>query len=82
MGMSSKERFKGVVVRIEPDGFGIVRFEKPLGANTHGVFSATTSSSLPSLRRLRPGVLVIGTAEANSKDDLAAVDTLDLAAAS
>lgn len=74
--MSNNLPFAGTVVRIERDGFGIVRFDQPVGpsANTHGVFSASLSSSLP-FRQLKPGVHVTGTAEADDRD-LAAVKTL------
>jgi hypothetical protein len=72
------EFFKGTIVRIERDGFGIVRFDEPLGANTYGVFSTTISSTLP-FALLKRGVTVTGTAETDNKRDLAAVKTLKVA---
>lgn len=70
------EKFAGKVVRIEADGFGIVEFDGKVGANTHGIFSTTISSTLP-LPRLKPGVHVSGTVEVDNRD-LAAVKTLSV----
>jgi hypothetical protein len=75
MGQEQKP-FSGRVVRIEPDGFGIVEFGKKVGANTHGVFSTTISSTLP-FRDMKPGVHVSGLAEVSDRD-LAAVKTIEL----
>ncbi len=77
--MSDTLPFTGTIVRVELDGFGIVHFDEPIGAqaNTHGVFSTTISSTLP-YRDLRPGVHVSGEAEADERD-LAAVKTLRVA---
>jgi hypothetical protein len=74
--MSDKCEFVGTVLRVEPDGFGIVKFRKPIGrfANQLGMFSSTTSTVLP-FSDLRPGVEVFGTAESDDHD-LAAVKTL------
>jgi hypothetical protein len=69
-------RFSGTVVRIEPDGFGIVEFDHLVGANTHGVFSTTIGSTVP-FRQVKPGMHVSGIAEVSDKD-LAAVKTLEL----
>ena len=76
--MSNEHEFSGTIVRVEPDGFGIVRFDTPLGANTHGVFSTsiTVNSSLP-FGRMKPGVHVTGTAETDARD-LAAVKSLQV----
>jgi hypothetical protein len=68
--------FSGKVVRIEPDGFGIVEFDEKVGANTHGVFSTTISSTLP-FRGMKPGSHVSGLAEVSDRD-LAAVKTIEL----
>lgn len=68
--------FSGVVVRVEPDGFGIVEFDKSVGANTHGVFSTIISSTLP-FREIKPGVHVSGLAEESDRD-LAAVKTIEV----
>jgi hypothetical protein len=72
--------FTGTVLRIEPDGFGVVEFDHPIGpqANTHGIFSSTLGSTVP-YRYLRPGVHVSGvaTVERNSHT-AAAVKTLQV----
>ena len=68
--------FSGIVLRIEPDGFGIVEFDEKLGANTHGVFSTIISSTLP-FRDMKPGAHVSGLAEISDRD-LAAVKTIEL----
>jgi peptidoglycan hydrolase-like protein with peptidoglycan-binding domain len=62
-------KFRGTVVRVEADGFGIIKFDGPIGpsGNTVGVFSSSTSSMLP-FRDLRPGVHVVGTAEVDERD--------------
>jgi hypothetical protein len=71
-----QKRFSGTIVRIEPDGFGIVEFDQRLGANTHGVFSTTIGSSVP-FRQVKQGMHVSGFAEVSDKD-LAAVTMLEL----
>ena len=70
--------FAGEVVRIEPDGFGIIKFDNPIGpsANDHGFFSSSTSTSVP-FSKLSPGVRVIGTAEAG-KTNVASIKTVQL----
>jgi hypothetical protein len=70
-------QFSGTVVRVERDGFGVVRFDQPIGAraNTHGIFSTTISSSALPYRDLKPGVHVTGIAEATERD-IAAVKVL------
>jgi hypothetical protein len=75
MGQEQKP-FSGTVVRIEPDGFGIVEFDHCVGANTHGVFSTIIGSTVP-FRQVKPGMRVSGLAEASDKD-LAAVKTMEL----
>jgi hypothetical protein len=76
-GMGPEQKpFSGKVVRVEPDGFGIVEFDHKVGANTHGVFSTIISSTLP-FRDMKPGVHVTGLAEV-SEHDLAAVKTIEL----
>jgi hypothetical protein len=76
--MSDPVKFEGKIVRIERDGFGIVEFSPSIGANTHGIFSLTTSESLPPIKELKLGLSVTGMAEPVDTD-LAAVKTLDLA---
>ncbi len=70
----SKRVFKGTVVRVEPDGFGVVEFVNPLGSNNFGVFSSSTSSTLP-YYEIKVGAKVAGTAEETTKD-IAKVKTL------
>ncbi len=75
--MSQEQKpFSGTVVRVEPDGFGIVEFDNAIGANTHGVFSTAISTTLP-FPAMKPGVHVSGTAEVSNRD-LAAVKTIKL----
>jgi hypothetical protein len=69
--------FSGTVLRVEPDGFGIVKFTTPVGANTHGVFSTAVSSTLPPLSLLKPHVKVVGTA-ITSSSDFATVTSLNV----
>jgi hypothetical protein len=75
MGQEQKP-FSGTIVRIEPDGFGIVEFDHRVGANTHGVFSTIIGSTVP-FRQVKQGMHVSGLAEASDKD-LAAVKTMEL----
>jgi hypothetical protein len=71
--MTKDLKFSGTIVRLEPSGFGIIHFDKPLGpsANTFGVISNSTSS-VASFDELKPGVHVTGTADVDDRD-LAAV---------
>ena len=73
----SDAEFSGVVLRVEPDGFGVVQFDHPIGAqaNTHGIFSTTISSSALPYKDLRPGVYVFGLAEVD-KNNVASVKSL------
>jgi hypothetical protein len=77
--MTEKLPFKGKVVRLERDGFGVVEFDDKIGstANTHGIFSTVVSDPGLPFNRLRPGVHVRGTAEPG-ESDLAAVKTLEI----
>lgn len=70
--MGEKVAFEGIVVRVEPDGFGVVKFDTALGANTHGIFSPSTSDADLPFRALKAGMHVTGTAEIGN-EDLAAV---------
>ena len=36
--MVERVDFAGKVVRIERDGFGVIEFDRSIGANTHGIF--------------------------------------------
>lgn len=71
-------KFSGTVVRIERDGFGIVQFDKPIGPNANSSFGLISNSSgtvvfsgtgnvLP-FAKLKEGVHVSGTAEADERD--------------
>jgi hypothetical protein len=70
--MGEKVVFEGVVVRAEPDGFGVVKFDNAIGANTHGIFSPSTSDPDLPFSSLKPGMHISGTAEVGH-EDLAAV---------
>lgn len=73
--MADQFKFAGTVVRVEADGFGIIKFDNPSpSGNTFGVFSSSTSSTLP-FNTLRPGLHVAGTAEPD-KRDAAAIRTI------
>ena len=73
--MSDRFEFAGTVVRIEGDGFGVVRFDTPHSANTHGYFSESTMTSVLPLANLKPGTHVFGTA-VSSTSDFAMVKTI------
>lgn len=75
--MSERRNFAGEVVRIERDGFGVIRFDRALGANTHGIFSTQTSDPGFPFAQLRAGMHVTGSAEVDERD-LAAVKTVEL----
>ncbi len=77
--MAETHEFTGTIVRIERDGFGIVQFNKPIGAqaNAYGVFSTTLGSTVPYGPGLKPGVQVAGIAEVD-QHNLAAVKTLQI----
>jgi hypothetical protein len=66
--MSDKFEFVGTVVRVEGDGFGVVRFDSPHSANTHGYFSESTMTSVLPLADLKAGTHVFGTAESGTSD--------------
>ena len=74
---SELQTFSGTVLRVEPDGFGIVKFTSPVGANTYGVFSTAVSTTMPPLSHLRPDVKVVGTA-ITSSSDFATVTSLNV----
>jgi hypothetical protein len=59
-------KFTGRVIRFEPDGFGIVMFDYPIGpsSNTLGIVTSSTTAISP-LSDIRPGVNVEGTASAD-----------------
>ena len=73
--MSDRFQFAGTVVRVEGDGFGVVRFDEPHTANTHGFFSTTSVDEDLPLAFLKPGVHVVGIAELG-KDEFAEVKTV------
>ena len=79
-----KVNFTGIVVRFEPNGFGVIKFDAPVGprANTFGVISSSGTTVLSSsidgkYRELKSGMRVKGIADADDKE-LAAVQTLIL----
>jgi hypothetical protein len=61
--------FTGMVVRIEADGFGIIKFDSAIGpsANTFGVVT-TSTTAISSFSQLHPGVRVEGIAYADQRD--------------
>jgi hypothetical protein len=73
--------FTGIVERFEPDGFGVIKFDAPVGprANTFGVISSSgtlVSTSIDGIyRELKSGMRVEGTADVDDKE-LAAVQTV------
>jgi hypothetical protein len=80
MSAMEKQNFTGTVLRIEPNGFGIVQFDAPIGpsANTYGVFSITLGSTAP-YTELKPGVHVVGQAKPESDArKLATIETLSI----
>jgi hypothetical protein len=66
--MSDRLKFEGQVVRVEADGFGVVKFDQKIGANTHGVFSTDLSTFTTPIEKLRQGMHVVGTAEVDDKE--------------
>jgi hypothetical protein len=63
------ESFKSEVVRVEADGFGIIKFDTAIGpnANTFGIVTSSTTTISP-FTSLRAGVRVEGTAYADDRD--------------
>jgi hypothetical protein len=61
--------FTGKIVRIEADGFAIIKFENPIGpsSNNFGVVTSSTTSVSP-LTSVHAGVTVVGKAEADQRD--------------
>ena len=73
-----KTNFTGTVLRIEPSGFGVIEFDRPIGpsANTHGIFSSVLGSTMPYVN-LQPGLHVSGEAEpADDERKVAVIKTL------
>src|SRR5262245_38087598 len=62
--------FSGTVVRFEPDGFGLVEFDSPIGpqANSVGLVSSTTATSVVGTITLKPGMRISGFAIPDSHD--------------
>jgi len=72
---TNRVQFDGTVDRIETDGFGVIRFDKPIGANTCTIISSSTGSVTPAdtafvISTLRPGIRVHGIATTSSQHDL------------
>lgn len=78
--MSGKIPFAGKLVRMEPGGFEIVEFDFPVGpaANSHGIISTSTGTSVPTLTTLKPGLRISGIAEADNDHQLAAIETFTI----
>jgi hypothetical protein len=76
--MSEKIKFEGTVIRTELGGFAIVHFDSPIGpaANTHGIISSSTGTSVPNYSALKPRVRVLGWAEADSEHQLATISSI------
>jgi hypothetical protein len=73
--MSDDQHFEGEVVRIEASGFGVVKFNRALGANTHGVFSTDLSTFKLPVEAIHAGMHVEGTAQVDDKQ-IAAIRVL------
>jgi len=70
--VSEKVAFTGEVIRTEPGGFGVIRFDNPVGpsANNYGIVSTSTGTSTTTtitFPDLKPGVKVFGIAEADER---------------
>lgn len=78
----TKTPFTGTILRIEPNGFGVIKFDRPIGpsANTHGIFSTTIGSTINDPNKiLQIGSHVTGEAEAEGdKRKVAAVLSITL----
>lgn len=74
--MSDEKHFAGEVVRVEASGFGVVRFDNALGANTHGVFSTDLSTFRLPVTQITQGMHVQGTAEVDDRA-IAAIKIID-----
>jgi hypothetical protein len=80
-------KFEGRIVRIEPDGFGLVQFDQPISIGEKtitigvistsgaGVVSGTVRAS-PRYVDLKPGARVKGTAEADDQHAMASIKTI------
>lgn len=64
--------FTGTVVRVEPDGFGVVKFDKDIHENWWGVFSPFMSNETERLH-LREGMHVSGACEIEDSWDVARI---------
>jgi hypothetical protein len=78
VGGPNRFAFTGKVVRIEADGFGIVKFDQPIGptSNDYGIVTSSSTSTSP-LAALGPGVQVEGTAEADERN-VASIKTFQI----
>jgi len=74
----SKKHFNGKVIRVEPDGFGMVEFENEIGSAKHGFFNANTINVGKLHATLIPGTQIEGDV-ALTKGDVLEVLELDLA---
>jgi hypothetical protein len=73
-----KIRYTGILLRVEPSGFGVIEFDQPIGpsGNAHGIFSTVLGSTIP-YGNLKSGLHVSGEAEpADGERKVATVKTL------
>lgn len=77
---SAKLEFEGEIVRIEPDGFGVVRFDKAIGpkANTHGVFSPSQEGADIPYERIKPGMHVSGQVVVQDDRELGSIQKIEV----
>ena len=74
-----KEHFHGKVIRVEPDGFGMVEFENEIGTVKLGFFNAKTINVGKLHATLKPGTKIEGDV-ALTKGDVLEVLELNLTA--
>jgi hypothetical protein len=78
--------FTGFIARLEPDGFGIIQFDHPIGphSNNYGLISSSTGTTVltgAGYRGLEAGMRVKGTAEPD-EHDVAAIKTVSIVTSS
>jgi hypothetical protein len=81
--MSQKVHFTGTITRLEPGGFGVVKFDHPVGprSNSHGLISpsnGTATATTIKFPTFKPGIRVSGVAEADERQ-IATVTTVQIA---
>jgi hypothetical protein len=78
--MSERVSFTGTILRFEPDGFGIVEFDSPIGPDKKFAFGLISNSTGTIVfggagYPLKPGTQVAGEAETDDRQ-VAAVKTV------